>query len=178
MKRILSVLLLAASLAAVQAQGIVTFTINMTGPQAGTLSTGTGTGWAYYDPVASTMAFNVTYAGLSASPTSAIYWQGPAGLVGDPLLEVVLVPSPGLNPPFQGETIHTGYSVAYPAVVPASFVADLMAGNTYLTIGPNAGGGGLGTGEIRGQLVPEPTTLSIAGLGLGLVALLRKNRTQ
>ena len=170
MKKIISVLLLAASLAAVQAQGIVTFTVNMTGGQAvpPTGSLGTGTGWAFFDTALNTIWFNVTYANLTDAPTRAYFWEGPPGAIGTPLIAINVIPG---DPPNQGTLATTHFAF------PSGSFGNLMTQNTYLTLGASSGGG-LATGEIRGQLVPEPATLSIAGLGLGLVALFRGRRKQ
>jgi hypothetical protein len=63
-----------------------------------------------------------------------------------------------------------GWSYLYPATV-------LTAGSDYITgIGMGAGGLGSDQGVYVAQVVPEPGTIGLASLGLGLAALLAARR--
>ncbi len=111
---------------------------------------GTGSGTITLDDVTNLLSWNVTWSGLS-SPATLAHFHGPA------------LPS-------QNAGITVGIGVPTPrigsTIISASEEADLLAGLWYLNVHTTAFPGG----EIRGQVVPEPTTalLLLAGVaGLG-----------
>lgn len=57
------------------------------------------------------------------------------------------------------------------ALFPAAYEADLLAGNTYLQIGTPGG-----VKDIRGQIIPVPEPMTLAGLSTGLALLLLRRR--
>lgn len=170
MKTMLSIAVLAVSLAVARAN--VNFTIYMTGaqesPANGSLAAGGGI--ATFDSVANTIDVSVFFVGLSAPATlSHIHLGGPG--VNGPVI-VSFVP---YTPSATGGSI-IGAGLAFPV----GNIPDLMAGNTYFNIHTSTYPGG----EIRGQLmpvvVPEPSTLTLAGLGLvaaGGIAFKRRQRS-
>ena len=170
MKKLLSVVLLAASLVAVHAQSIVTYTINMTGGNVvpPDPSTGQGSGFAYFDTIANTIAFDVTFFGLTSPSTVAVLHDGGPTVNGGVIAVIPVSPA--------NSTFGTVSTTAI--TFPTAYLADLQAGKTYLDIHVSSTPGAYPGGEIRGQLlaVPEPTTLSLAGIGLGALALARARR--
>ncbi|GIV17774.1 MAG: hypothetical protein KatS3mg022_3209 [Armatimonadota bacterium] len=91
------------------------------------------------------------------------------------------VGAPGVNGPviynLDGGASWSGSGVIFSrfitgALFPTAYEADLLAGNTYINIHTPAHPGG----EIRGQLIPVPEPMSLAGLSAGLGLLLLRRR--
>lgn len=62
-------------------------------------------------------------------------------------------------------------SLSFSGTFPAAELADLLAGNTYVQVHTSNNP----AGQIRGQLVPEPATMGLLGVGLA-AGLLRLHR--
>jgi len=123
---------------------------------AGTGSPGIGTASITLDTVTHQLSWNITWSGLIGTPT-AMHFHGPAL-------------------PDQGAGVQVSTGVAGPPVIGAAILslaqeADLLAGLWYLNLHTTSFGGG----EIRGQVVPEPTTLTLVLLGLGLLGAGRRS---
>lgn len=106
-----------------------------------------------------------------------------AGLTQSEILAAkIYVGAPGTNGPaiydLDGGASWAGNGVFYSRFVfgglfPAAYEADLLAGNTYIQISTPGG-----TKDIRGQIIPVPEPMTLAGLstGLGLLLLRRRKR--
>jgi hypothetical protein len=163
-KVILSIVSLFASLALASAQS---FTVSLDGPQAATISPGTGSGTLTLN-LDNTVSYNISFSGLLGNTTVA-HIHGPAA----PLVDAGVIQ--GLT--FVGGAGTTSGTLAGTtgAFTPAQ-VTSLINGLTYV----NIHSGFDTSGEIRGQiyLIPEPATLSLAALGgLGLFVLRHRRRS-
>jgi len=178
MKRILLSILIASSLVSARAS-IFQYVVNLNGANAGTTSSGTGTGTVVYDNVAHSLQLQVSFSGLTGTTTAshihsptASPFTGTAGVAtttpsftGFPLgvtsgsfsstLDLTLASS--WNPSYvtaKGGTV---------AAAEAAFASEIAAGRAYWNIHSSFAGGG----EINGFLtaVPEPSSLALIGLG-------------
>src|SRR5262245_32430296 len=195
MKRLLliAVILLYASVAGAAP---ITFTALLSGANEIPVvpSPGTGQATVTLDPVAQTLQVAATFSGLTSNTMAAhIHCCLPSPLfpmnvgvattvpafVGFPLgvtsgnysSQVFDLTQPLIyNPAFV--TLQGGLPQAE-----AALIAGIMNSETYFNIHTVMNGGG----EIRGFLtpspVPEPTTLSLIGLGIGGLIAVRKRRT-
>ncbi len=123
----------------------------------GSGGTGTGSGTITLDDVTNLLSWTVTWSGLSGSDLAA-HFHGPALPNQNAGIEVGIgVPSPAI-----GSTVLTDAQET-----------DLLTGLWYLNIHSSTFNGG----EIRGQVVPEPSTaLLLAGGLLGLAAHRRRRK--
>jgi hypothetical protein len=129
---------------------------NEVGPNA---STATGFGTVILNAAQTQITVNESWSGLIGGPATASHIHGIAG--------------PGTNAPvlfpFSGVPAATSGSIPQQsfAITPTQ-VSALFAGFMYM----NVHDGTFPGGEIRGQLllVPEPSTATLLGLGLGAIA--------
>ncbi len=149
----------AAALLVAGSAGAVTINLvaNMDGAQVPTASAGIGTGTITFDTVTKVLAWSITWSGLTGTPI-LMHFHGPA--------------APGVNAGVQVGTGVVGPPVVGNAVLNATQEADLLADLWYLNLHTDVFTGG----EIRGQVVPEPTTLVLLGGGLLLLALRQRSQ--
>lgn len=110
-------------------------------------SPGTGYGTMTYDTVSLLLSWSIDYSGLTAPAVAAHFHKAPPG-----------VPGP-VQVPIGGVAGTSGTAIGS-ATLTAPQAADLLAHNWYVNIHTSTFPGG----EIRGQVVPEPSTLVLAGL--------------
>ena len=122
---------------------------------AGTGSPGTGSGQVALDGVSNLLSWNVTWSGLLGDVIAA-HFHGPAPAGQDAGVEVGLV---DLTTPSMSQ-----------ATLTDTQKADLLAGLWYINIHTTVNPGG----EIRGQVVPEPSTLLLVAAGAGFLLVLRR----
>ena len=178
---------------------VISYAFNLNGasenPANG--SPGTGTGTVNYDNVAKTLAWNVSFSGLTGNTTASHFHATTAlsGILNPPssVVNVGVAISPGTLPSFplgvtSGSasavidlTQTTSYTAAFLTAnggtatgAEVGFAAALAAGKTYWNIHTSTFGGG----EIRGfpVAVPESTTIALAGSAMTAVAALRRRR--
>jgi hypothetical protein len=127
------------------------------GAQAGTGSPGTGTATVTYDDVSGLLSWDISWSGLQGSTTVA-HFHGPAapGQSASPVVDIFLTST--TSPASGSDTITP------------SEATDLLAGLWYINIHTTSSPGG----EIRGQVVPEPSTFLLALGGTAGLLLLRR----
>lgn len=147
-----------------------TFSVTLDPAQdGGGARTGTGSGTLTFDTVANTLTFNsITWSGLSADSTAS-HIHGPSGPFPASAGVLYFLSSPATHTT-TGAGITSGtISGTLPLVdgtggfTLAQQVAQLEGGQWYINIHSTAFPGG----EIRGSLVPEPSSLALLGLGAG-----------
>ena len=144
-------------------------------------SPGTGTAQVYWDDIAHTMRVVVAFQGLLGTTTAShIHAPTPTPLTGTAGVATTtptfagfpLGVTSGTFDTTLNMTLTSSYNPAFVtaqgslAAAEANLLSFMLQGRSYLNIHTSVFGGG----EIRGFLVqvPEPGTLSILGLGLGL----------
>ena len=136
------------------------YDFGLDGPQANATripqSPGTGTGHVTYDDVTNQLNWTVTYQNL-LGPVTNSHFHGPAA----PGVQagVVVPQTNGFNSPQTGS-----------ATITDAQETQLLAGLWYYNIHTTFDQ----SGEIRGQVVPEPASIGL--LGLGAMGLLRRRR--
>jgi len=156
--------------------GIINFTANLAGTNENppNASPGTGSAFLSLDDVAQTLLVSLTFSGLTANDTAGhVHCCAPAGT------------NVGVVLPF---TASTGFPTGVTAgsfshtfvlatdltgITPAAFINGLESFQAYVNVhtAPNPGG------EIRGQAIPEPSSLGLLLLGLApLAAAVRRRR--
>src|SRR5262245_40933456 len=153
---------------AAHAQVMFTATLNGAQEVPPNASTGTGLGTFTLNAAQTQLTFNVNYSGLIGGAFLAAHFHnGPPGVAGGIVRGMTIGPDgPGGSPSgsFTGVWTNTDPGGA----LTPTLVSELFAGNIYFNVHTSSFGGG----EIRGVLlpVPEPTSLTLAGVGLaGLV---------
>ena len=117
-------------------------------------SPATGSGNVTLDTVTRALNWNINFSGLLGTQTNA-HFHGPAIVGQNAGVQVGI----GLGSPAIGNTVLT-----------VSQSTDLQAGLWYVNIHSTSFPGG----EIRGQVVPEPASLAL--LGVGALAVIRRRR--
>lgn len=158
LKTSLILLGLAGSLTLAGAQSL--FTVNLDGPQAGTPSLGNGVGTLTLN-LDNTVSYEITFSGLTAAANNAhIHGPGAPGVTA------------GVVKPLTFPLATSGDMSGTTTALSEQQAADMLAGLHYVNIHSSFAP----AGEIRGQilLVPEPSAVALAGLGLGTISVLRR----
>jgi len=180
-KHLAFIVLTACSLVSAQAT-IHSYTVSF-GPEA-VGATGTGSGTVNYDDVAHTVSLQGSWSGLSGNTTishihlpTATPFTGTAGVV----------ITPGNLPSFPAGVTAGSYSMSFDMTQASTYPAAFITANGGTTAGAEAAvftafnegraywnihTSTFGGGEIRGftTLVPEPSSLALAGLGIAAFA--------
>ncbi len=159
----LSVIALLACTAPAQAS-ILNYTVNLDGAQAGTDSPGTGFATVTLDDIAMTLMVDLSYSGLLAPTTNAhIHCCASFGSNAGVVIPFV--------PPFvTGDTSGTFTNTF---TLTPELVTDIKSFQSYINIHTSM----FPAGEIRGQIVPEPATVSLFAISMAGLALMVRRKT-
>ncbi len=114
-----------------------------------------------FDPVTNLLGWNISWENLTG-PAIGMHFHGAAGFGETAGVQLNVGEISGLSSPSIGS-----------AVISDEFEGQLLAGQWYLNIHTAANG----PGEIRGQVVPEPSSAMLAMLSvLGLMGVARRRR--
>lgn len=114
-----------------------------------------------YDPASNLLGWNISWDNLSG-PAVGMHFHGPAGFGETAGVQVDIGDISGLTSPSIGST-----------TISDELESQLLAGDWYINIHTAANG----PGEIRGQVVPEPSSAFMAVLaGVGLLGCVRRRR--
>lgn len=171
-------------LASASQADLLTFTANLTGGQEVPSVTTNGFGDGFLQIDTATLAYSgyVRWQGLTGTPTdshihvgvptvagSVIYGYGVAGTVADGAYT---------KKTFSGTLIdktpanHGGAGTTGTLTATQQIQNWFLTGKTYLNVHTTF----VGSGEIRGQLTPVPEPATMAVLGLGVIATIRRRR--
>ena len=143
------------------AHSATVFTATLDGSQSGTPSPGTGSGTFILDDTETSLSYTITFSGLLAPETVSHFHRGAPGVSG-PVVKNLPLGSPKVG-------VWSAFDATQPLTPQA--VADLKAGLLYINVHSSL----YPAGEIRGQIVPEPSALLVlAGGGAGLLGALRR----
>ena len=129
------------------------FTVSLNGAQAGTPSTGTGTGTLIVNDAQTQVTYNLTFQNLVGNRSAQhIHGPAPPGQTAGVLVHL------------SGTGMKSG-TISGVATVNATIVGYMMAGSTFINIHTLAYEGDSGDGEIRGQIAHDitPTRLTTWG---------------
>lgn len=135
---------------------------NITGGQEvpAVVTPGHGAATITFDTVTNVLSWTIYYESLTGTSTDA-HFHGPAPIGVSAGVQVPIPHTDGL----------TSDTLVGSAVLTATQETQLLGGLWYINIHSTFRPGG----EIRGQVVPEPTTLVLLGGGLALVASRRRS---
>jgi hypothetical protein len=125
------------------------------------VTTGNGTASITYDDVSNLLSWTITFSDLQGTTTDA-HFHGPAPVGVNAGVRVPIPHTDGL----------TADTLIGSTTISEAFEAELLGQLWYINIHSTFDTGG----EIRGQVIPEPGTLLLAGLGL--IALAARRRLQ
>jgi hypothetical protein len=165
-QRLVPALILLA-LAAVPARAGTIFVATLTGGQETPPNASAATGFGTFElnDAMTELTFNVTFSGLSSGLTGAHFHDAPPGVAG-PIVRPISE-AEGAVPGITSGVISGVWTSADAQPLTAALVADLLAGRIYFNIHSDQ----YPAGEIRGQLVPEPSSLALGGWALSLLGL-------
>lgn len=176
MIRSAAVLAALAVAGAAQAQTVIlTAVVNGAQEVPAVTTPASGTATLTIDVATRAFSLDLAFGTLTAPVTVAHIHRAPAGVNGPVIIGLDGIPLSGGRPSWNliapGITsFNSAGPVNAPFLFPATELANLLAGNTYINIHSSAFPGG----EIRGQLIPTPGAAAL--LGLAGAAAFRRRR--
>jgi hypothetical protein len=125
------------------------------------VTTGTGSASITYDDVSNLLSWTITFSDLQGTTTDA-HFHGPA----------TFGVSAGVRVPIPHTDGLTADTLIGSTTISEAFEAELLGQLWYINIHSTFDP----SGEIRGQVIPEPGTLLLLGMGLIAVAARRRPR--
>ena len=160
----LSSLLLLVSASSTASAGTIIYNVTINGAQAGTASTATGSAVVIVDDVADTVSVSLSFTGLIGGNASAAHIHCCVAIPGN---AAVVIPFTGFPSAASGMYSNTFTGVS------STIIAGIEAYQAYINIHDSVYPGG----EIRGNIIPEPASLGLMGLGvLGMIVALKARR--
>jgi hypothetical protein len=171
---------------------VYTFTADMSGPNESppNASSGTGSATIVYDDQAHTMSIAASFTGLTGTTTAA-HIHAPtvnpflltAGVATQTpsFATFPLGVTSGTHNQTLDLTLNSSWNPTYinnnggtPASAEVAFFNAVTTGRSYYNIHTSF----VGSGEIRGFLVPEPTSVALLGGAAGVMAMRRRRRVK
>lgn len=139
------------------------------------VSPATGTASLTLDTVSGAFTLDYSFSGLLGTVTVAHFHRAPAGSNGPVFYWLAAAGAPNnlpttlMNPPLPGGV--NGATGSGSGIVPLADINNFLTGRVYVNIHSTTFGGG----ELRGQVVPTPGALALAGVA-GIAAFGRRRR--